>query len=672
MTFEHPIWLYSIPIAILLLVGVFAFWQISSKKRLSNFASHALLPALLESYSKIRTRLKYILIALGIIGLLITLAQPQSGYTWEERPRNGIDVIFAVDASRSMLAEDIKPNRLERSKFAVLDLLKKLNGNRVGLVAFAGDAFLQCPLTFDYDAFRQSLETINTRIIFKGGSDLGGAIRESTQSFRKGKNKEILVVFTDGEDLGTSSLDAAQEAADQEIIIYTVGVGTPEGELIPLRAPHGGVDYVRDDKNRLVKSKLDESTLSSVAELTNGFYARLGNSNWNLENLYNAGIDATEEEELERQKVPLERFQWPLACALLLLVLEPLIGTRKRSLKKNPTRALIPAIILVCLFLSNTSTLKADDTALYNEGTRLYNEGHYQEASQKLTTALETGNLSLQEHTFYNLGNAHYREGQVQRATNPQEAKQLWESALNNYKNTLELDPGNKNAAHNQKVVEDALEQLNKELEEQQQQDSQDDSKNSEKSEEENQQNEENKNDQEKNNSDKQDSEPSSNDKDNENEGGDSDKQNEDSKSQESEDTKDDNNSNKDDSSPDSPGSEEEDKKEDKPQDSPQADDEKTPNETSEQKSPASAEKDKHQDGKQGEKQEELSLDPDKNPINSPQETTDANEPAEMQWEAIRKEEAARLLDSLKQEERKLPFTGAQDGLSSDGPSQDW
>ena len=197
MTFEHPIWLYSIPLAILLLMGAFAFWQISAKKRLSSFASHALLPALLESYSKIRTRLKYSLMGLGIIGLLFTLSQPQSGYTWEERPSSGVDVIFAVDASRSMLAEDIKPNRLERSKFAVLDLLKKLNGNRVGLVAFAGDAFLQCPLTFDYDAFRQSLEAINTRIIFKGGSDLGGAIRESTQSFRTGKNKKILVVFTD-------------------------------------------------------------------------------------------------------------------------------------------------------------------------------------------------------------------------------------------------------------------------------------------------------------------------------------------------------------------------------------------------------------------------------------------------------------------------------------------
>ena len=672
MTFEHPLWLYSIPIAALLLVGVFALWQISARKRLSHFAADALLPSLLESYSKIRTRLKYTLIALGIIALIATLAQPQSGYTWQERPSSGIDVIFAVDASRSMLAEDIKPNRLERSKFAVLDLLQKLSGNRVGLVAFAGDAFLQCPLTFDYDAFRQSLEAIDTRIIFKGGSDLGRAIRESAQSFRKGKNKKILVVFTDGEDLGSSSLQAAKAAADQEIVIYTVGVGTPEGELIPLRAPHGGVDYVRDDKNRLVKSKLDASTLSSVAELTNGLYTRLGNSNWNLESLYNGGIGTNQGEELERQKVPLERFQWPLSLALLLLALESLIGTRRRSLKKIAVRSETAALIFACFFLFNTSSLKANETALYNEGTRFYNEGSYQKASEKLTAALETGDLSIQARTFYNLGNAHYREGQVQRATNPNQAKLLWEEALSDYKNTLELDPDNKNAAHNKKIVEDALEQLNKELEEQKNQENSDDSKNEDHSENNNPESEANKDDKKPSQSQDQDTDPTSNNQENtEQESGETQPEQSEEQGNESppQDTQENNASNSQDPQ-DEEG--EENKEETPPDESSTSNQENMPGEKLEQEPPGSTEENAPPDGKQGEKQEELSLDPDKNPIDAPQETKDANKTAELEWEAIRKEEAARLLDSLKSEERKLPFTGSQDGLTADGPAQDW
>ena len=177
----------------------------------------------------VRRRVKRALVIAGVACLAVALARPLAGFRWEEARRKGLDLMFAVDTSKSMLAQDVKPDRLTRAKMAVEDLLEKLDGDRVGLVAFAGNAFLQCPLTLDYDAFRQSLDALDTKIIPRGGTDIASAIQETEAALEgNGNDERILVLLTDGEDLEGSALDAARAAAKNGLKIFTVGVGSTD------------------------------------------------------------------------------------------------------------------------------------------------------------------------------------------------------------------------------------------------------------------------------------------------------------------------------------------------------------------------------------------------------------------------------------------------------------
>ena len=337
MSFHWPYALFALPLA---LAGVLILFKTSARAReqlLGRFAAQRLLPLLLASHSPVLRRLKNIVLAVGVLLAVSALARPQWGYDWQERQARGVDVIFVIDTSKSMLAQDVQPSRLERAKLAILDCAEKMGGNRVGLVAFAGDAFLLCPLTLDYDAFRQTLEAVDVNTIARGGTDIASGLDEAATALENSGNHKIIVLLTDGEDLEGEGVNEAKALAQQNVTVYTVGVGTAEGEIIPITDAKGGTDFVRDQRGEIVKSHLDAATLTGIADATHGFYQPLGPTGEGLTKVYEEGIKKIPEQNLtsQMQQAPIERFQWPLGIGALLLAMEMLIGTRRPAWRKG-------------------------------------------------------------------------------------------------------------------------------------------------------------------------------------------------------------------------------------------------------------------------------------------------------------------------------------------------
>jgi Ca-activated chloride channel homolog len=249
-----------------------------------------------------------------------------------------VDIVVAIDVSKSMLAEDITPNRLERAKLAALDLMQQAKSDRLGLVAFAGSAFLQCPLTIDDSAFRQSVEALNVNSISQGGTALADAIEAALTAYKEGDNYKVLVLMTDGEDHDSGALPAAQRAAQAGLRIYTIGIGTPEGELLRIKDATGSQDFVKDEQGQVVKSHLNETLLQEIAGATEGgFYLPLRGAK-TIDTLYAEGLAKLPKSEHQEKLVKQfhERFHWPLAVAIVLLVVEMVLPERKREAKTKP------------------------------------------------------------------------------------------------------------------------------------------------------------------------------------------------------------------------------------------------------------------------------------------------------------------------------------------------
>ncbi len=262
---------------------------------------------------------------LALTLLVASAAGPQWGFRWQEVRGQGIDLVIALDTSRSMLAPDVKPNRLERAKLEIQDLVRKLRGDRVALVAFAGTAFTQCPLTLDYSAFVESLRATEVGIVPRGGTSLAAAIRVALQAFEghEGKHR-ALVLLTDGEDNEGGVDEAIELAAQAGVRIYTVGVGSTEGELIPT-ADKGQGGFLKDRRGQVVKSRLDEATLQKIAEKTQGVFLRGTASELGLVSLYDehlAKLDKRERKSTLEKRME-HRFLWFLLPAMLLIMAEP-------------------------------------------------------------------------------------------------------------------------------------------------------------------------------------------------------------------------------------------------------------------------------------------------------------------------------------------------------------
>ncbi|MFA4888923.1 MAG: VWA domain-containing protein [Candidatus Omnitrophota bacterium] len=318
---------------IILVIVLFYFWVFKARKKAEEkFAAAGLLKGLLESFNPARQRLKASLIVLALFLSLIALMRPQWGFRWEEAKRKGLDIMIAVDTSKSMLAEDVLPSRLERTRLAIKDFLKNLSGDRIGLIAFSGSAFLQCPLTVDYSGFLLSLEDLNVESIPRGGTNIASAIKEAMRSFAAGENSHnLLVIISDGENLEGDAESAAKEAIKAGVSIYTIGVGTKQGELIPLGAEGSQKAFLKDASGNVVKSRLDEAALEKIALITGGSYVRYAPLEFGLGLLYRERFSQMEKKEILgiMNKRYTERFQWPLAAALILFLLEPLVSERK-------------------------------------------------------------------------------------------------------------------------------------------------------------------------------------------------------------------------------------------------------------------------------------------------------------------------------------------------------
>lgn len=408
MTFESPIWLLAAGLSIVGLVLFFVVTEIRLQKKLSKFVGEQMKSPLTANYSRPKQYTKVALFIAAVAFICIALARPKLGSTYIEEKRRGVDFVIALDVSRSMLAEDIKPNRLERAKLAILDLLENAKGDRVGLVAFAGSAFLQCPLTLDYDAFRQTLNSVNTDILSTQGTDIAGALLEAEASFAKDNNHKILIMITDGEDLEAEGVIQARKANESGLTIYTVGVGLKEGELIPVKDDSGRQDWLRDPAGKLVETKLDEETLKEIALASDGNYVPLGATGNGLQVIYEHCISSipAQEREAQLRQVAIDRYQWPLAIAIVCWIIQSMIGTR-RSMNaiKNVT------IVMLIGFIYPNEALFA---LSFGQGKKLFNSGKYSEAGKIFETkAQEKPDNSVY---LFNQGLANIREGNFEKA----------------------------------------------------------------------------------------------------------------------------------------------------------------------------------------------------------------------------------------------------------------
>lgn len=502
MNFAHPdiLWLLLVlPPAL----TAFFWWSWRKRQELAkHFIQARLLPGLISGVSPARQKLRMAAIVLAVAFAILALARPQWGFTWEEVKQRGLDVVVAIDTSKSMLAEDIAPNRLARAKLAALDLMQQSKSDRLGLVAFAGSAFLQCPLTIDDNAFRQSVEALDVNIIPSGGTALAEAINIARTAFKEGENHKVLVIFSDGEDNDEGALEAAQQAAKEGLRIFTVGVGTAEGELLRVKDAKGRMDYIRDDQGNVVKSRLNESLLQEMAFATEGrMYLRLAGAK-TIDALYEQGLAPLPKSEGQEKLVKRyhERYHWPLAAAILLLLAEMLLPEQKRTARRavdlaeaNAMRvsALLALVLLPAIATGSPATAlreyragrfdaalkeyeqalerRKDDPRLhFNAGAAAYRQGKFDQAIRHFTEALPAQDLTLQEQAYYNLGNTLYRAGEA--AGDPQKMQQAWEEALRRYDGAIKLNTNNADARFNYEFVKTKVEELKQQQQQQQNQ----------------------------------------------------------------------------------------------------------------------------------------------------------------------------------------------------------
>jgi Ca-activated chloride channel family protein len=329
----HMFWLlWLVP----LLAAFFVYAFRKKRKAMARFAQVEMLRRMTGSISRGRQIFKAFLILLVAIFAVLALARPQFGTKMELIRRKGLDVAVAVDVSLSMYAEDIKPNRMARSKQEIGKFVDRLGGDRVALVAFAGEAFLQCPFTSDYGAFKIFLDVLGPELIPTPGTDIAGAIEASLKAFDpKDRKYRVLVLLTDGEDHSGRAEKMAEEAAKEGVAIYTVGIGLPSGVPIPLKDEQGNVVYKKDRNGNVVTTKLDEVLLQKIALATNGKYYHAEPGRFELEDVLHE-IEKMEKRELDTERLSQyeERFQIPLGISLVLLVAEMLISDRRKRRKE--------------------------------------------------------------------------------------------------------------------------------------------------------------------------------------------------------------------------------------------------------------------------------------------------------------------------------------------------
>jgi Ca-activated chloride channel family protein len=334
--FANQFWLYALAL-VPLLAGFFIWTFRQKRKAFARFGNLVLLERLSRSTSRRRQVAKAAMLVGAILVLLLALARPQLGTKLRTVTREGQDVVIALDVSRSMLAEDVQPSRLEKAKHEIASLIDRLGGDRIGLVAFAGRAFVQCPLTLDYGAASMFLDFMGPDLVPVPGTALAEAIRKSTQAFvEKERKYKVLILITDGEDHEGEPVEAAKEAAKEGVVIYTVGIGSPQGVPIPeVDASGYRTGFKKDRNGQVVMTKLDDITLEKIALETGGKYYRASTGEAELKQIADDISKMDRKGLASQQFVQFEdRFQFLIGLALTLLVVEAALSDRRR-LKKE-------------------------------------------------------------------------------------------------------------------------------------------------------------------------------------------------------------------------------------------------------------------------------------------------------------------------------------------------
>ena len=482
MKFEHPniLWLLMvIPPAL----AAFFWWSERMKQKLlTQFVEPRLLAQLTVGLSPRRRQWRYALVIAAVTLLIMTIARPQRGFDLEEVRQNSLDIVVAVDTSKSMLATDVPPNRLARAKLAALELMQTAKADRLGLVAFAGDAFLSCPLTIDDTAFQQSVQALDVNSIPQGGTALAAAINTTLEAFKEKGNHRALVLFTDGEDNDAGALEAAQNAAKEGLKIFTIGIGSTEGTLITIADANGNSDYVRDDKGQVVKSHLNEKLLQDIAAATGGFYLPLRGAD-TINTLYERGLAPLPKSESKEKLVRRyhEQFHWPLALALALLIAEFLLPERVRR------KAGRPAAVMLLLLASSHGSLASPAAALrdyqsgkftnalaeytkiavvktndlrlvFNAGDAAYRATNFDLAQNLFQQVALSPDLKLQQAAFYNLGNVQFQKAKS--AKDLDGLEQGFDAAAKIYERAMLLNTNDADAIFNYRFAQGAAEQV--------------------------------------------------------------------------------------------------------------------------------------------------------------------------------------------------------------------
>ena len=493
MQFEHPHLLWFALVLVPALIAFFWWTARVKQKLIGQFIAARLIDALTVGVSVGRQKTRVVLLIAAVVLAVLALARPQMGFSWEEARSRGLDIVVAIDTSRSMLATDVAPNRLRRAQLAALDLKRLARADRLGLVAFAGGAFLQCPLTLDDEVFRQSVDALDVNIIPQGGTALSEAIAAAKGAFKKDNdNHKVLVLFTDGEDHDGDALDAAKTAGKEGLRIFTVGVGTSGGELLRTVDVSGRSEFIKDADGNAVKSRLNEKLLQDMAQETGGFFMLLSGAN-TMNVLYERGLAPLPKGDLASQQIkrPHERYQWLLGIAIALLLAEVLLPERgKASTRSKPQAAgaVTASLVALLLFLAATEAAHASTPAAlkeygsgnfqsaqaefemlllkkpgdarlhFNAGTAAFQSTNYTVALAHLNAALTNADVNLQQRAYYNIGNTLFRLGEASDAF--AEKQKQWEQALKNYQNAVALRTNDVDAVFNVRFVNYKLAEL--------------------------------------------------------------------------------------------------------------------------------------------------------------------------------------------------------------------
>ncbi len=469
--FADPIYLYLL--VLIPILALIKFYTIhKQKKQLKKLGDVDLLKELMPEVSVWRPWIKFVLLLLALALLIVLLARPQFGTKISNEKRTGIETIIAMDISNSMLAEDVSPSRLRRSKMMVENLVDNFSNDKIGLIVFAGDAFVQLPITSDYVSAKMFLSSIDPSMMMTQGTDIAAAINLAANSFthQEGVGKAIIVI-TDGEDHEGGAIEAAQAAKEKGMRVYLLGVGSTQGAPIPIP---GTNDYMKDNTGNTVMSALNDDMCKQIAAAGGGVYIHVAN-NSNAQELLNAELDKLSKKEINTTIYSDfdEQFQAVGIIVLLLLILEICILDRKNPLlkrfslfKKNKT-----AIMLLVLLVSVLSASAQTDRQYVREGNKLFKKGNFAEAEVAYRKALDKNKENPQ--ASYNLANSMFSqrkdsasvkqyEDAVRSEKNPLRKAQsyhnigvicqghkMFAEAIEAYKNALRLNPNDDMTRYN-------------------------------------------------------------------------------------------------------------------------------------------------------------------------------------------------------------------------------